>query len=127
MPLSDPKITLDHGVLWLLLFIDIFFFTRLPIYMIDCIPVIIFAIIYGIFTIIIFILKSKFSNNRVGYVYRAINLNNSPIRVSIQMLLFMFVMPIGIIFILWNLLRLRRPIHVQISNDGGESELNSIS
>jgi len=50
-----PKIILDHGILWFLLLIDIFLFTRLPIYMIDCIPFIIFAILYVIFTIIIFI------------------------------------------------------------------------
>jgi hypothetical protein len=111
-----PKIILDHGILWFLLLIDIFLFTRLPIYMIDCIPLIIFAILYVIFTIIIFIFKLKFSNDRIGYIYRAFNLNTSPIRVTIQMFLFMFFVPVGIIFILWNLFRLRRSIHMKITN-----------
>ncbi|CAF0808393.1 unnamed protein product [Rotaria sordida] len=122
-----PKMFLDHGILWFLLFIDIFLFTRLPIYMIDCIPSIIFAIIYGIFTLIVFIFKSKFSNDRIGYVYRAFNLNNSPIRVLIQMFLLIFILPIGIMFILWNIFRLRRSIHVEIPNDKEESELTIIA
>ncbi|CAF0723799.1 unnamed protein product [Rotaria sp. Silwood1] len=118
-----PKIVFDHGILWFFLFIDVFLFTRLPIYMIDCIPIIAFSIIYGIFTLTIFIFKSKFSNNRIGYVYRAFNLNDSPTRVLIQMFLFIFIVPIIIMFILWNIFRLRRSIHVKIKNERDESEL----
>lgn len=112
-----PKIIFDHGLLWFLLLIDIFLFTRLPIYMIDCIPLVIFLMLYGIFTIIIFICKSKFSKDRIGYIYRDFNFNNSPIRVTILMLLFIFFLPIGILFILWNLFRLRRSIHIKIQNE----------
>ncbi|CAF1283296.1 unnamed protein product [Rotaria magnacalcarata] len=127
LAISHSRIILEHGVLWFLLLIDVLFFTRLPIYMIDCIPIIIFGTIYGIFTIIIFMLQSKFSNNRIGYIYRAFNLNSAPLRVSIQMFLFIFILPIGIIFILWNLFRLRRSIHVKITDDVEESELYSIA
>jgi hypothetical protein len=120
-----PKVIFDHGILWFLLFIDIFIFTRLPIYMIDCVPLIIFAIVYGIFTILVFIFKSKFSNNRIGFVYRVFDFNISPIRVTIQMFLFIFIMPIGITFILWNFFRLRRPIHVKMTVKREESDLDS--
>ncbi len=119
-----PRLILDHGILWLLLFIDIFVFTRLPIYMIDCIPLMIFAIIYGIFTLIVFLSKTKFSHDRMGYVYRAFNFNNSPIRVIIQMVLFVFFVPLGSMLILWNLFRLRRPIHVKIAKKKEELDLN---
>ncbi|CAM4871786.1 unnamed protein product [Rotaria socialis] len=125
--IPHARIILEHGVLWFLLLIDVLFFTRLPIYMIDCIPIIIFGIIYGIFTIIIFMLQSRFSNNRIGYIYQALNLNSAPLRVSIQMFLFVFILPIAIIFILWNLFRLRRSIHVKITGEVEGSELNSIA
>ncbi|CAF3327617.1 unnamed protein product [Rotaria socialis] len=125
--IPHSRIILEHGVLWFLLLIDVLFFTRLPIYMIDCIPIIIFGIIYGIFTIIIFMLQSRFSNNRIGYIYQALNLNSAPLRVSIQMFLFIFILPIAIIFILWNLFRLRRSIHVKITGEVEGSELNSIA
>ncbi|CAF5131085.1 unnamed protein product, partial [Rotaria sp. Silwood1] len=62
-------------------------------------------------------------NNRIGYVYRAFNLNDSPTRVLIQMFLFIFIVPIIIMFILWNIFRLRRSIHVKIKNERDESEL----
>ncbi|CAF2717933.1 unnamed protein product [Rotaria sp. Silwood2] len=120
------KIVLDHGILWFLLLIDIFLFTRLPVYMIDCIPIILFSTIYGMFTLIIFIFKLKFSNNRIGYIYLAFNLNNSPIHVLIQMFVLIFILPIVIMFILWNIFRLRRSIHVKITNEREESELNVI-
>jgi len=122
-----PQVILDHGILWFLLLIDIFVFTRLPIYMIDCIPLIIFGIIYGIFTLLIFIFKLKLSNNRIGYVYRVFNLNDSPIRVTIEIFLFIFFLPIGIIFILWNLFCLRRSIHVKIKNERKQLDSNVIT
>jgi hypothetical protein len=121
--LSPPKIILDHGILWFLLLIDIFLFTRLPIYMIDCIPLLIFTILYGLFTLMIFLFKPKFSKDRIGYVYRAFNFNDLSIRMSIQMILFICFMPCGIMFILWNLFRLRRSIHVKINDE--KEELNS--
>ena len=43
------------------------------------------------------------------------------------MFLFVFIGPIVITFILWNLFRLHRPIDVQIINDAEESELNIIN
>ena len=122
-----PQIIFDHGILWLLFLIDIFLFTRLPIYMIDCIPFIICTIIYGLFTVIIFILKLKFTNDRIGYIYQEFNLNQSPLHVAIRMLLFIFLMPVGIIFILWNLFRLRRSIHVKIPKKTEEQDLNVIA
>jgi hypothetical protein len=125
--LHPPKLILDHGILWLLFLIDIFVFTRLPIYMIDCIPLLICGVIYGIFTIVVFIIKLKFSNNRIGYVYRAFDFNDSPIRVTVQIILFMFILPVGIIFILWNLFRLRRLIHLKITNEREEQDLNIIT
>jgi len=121
-----PKIILDHGILWLLLFIDIFFLTRLPIYMIDCIPFLILTFIYGLFTLLIFIFKSRFSRNRIGYVYSAFNLSNSPLRVTIQLGSFIVLVPIASVFLLWNIFRLRRAIDVQLpeggSGGGGEQE-----
>jgi hypothetical protein len=122
-----PKIVLDHGILWFLLVIDIFLFTRLPIYMIDCIPFMIFPFLYGIFTVIIFIFKFKFSGDRIGYVYRVFDLNKSPIRVTIRLFLFIFFMPVGIMFILWNLFRLRRPIHVKITKEIEQSDANVVA
>ncbi len=123
-----PKIILDHGILWFLLLIDIFLFTRLPIYMIDCIPIIIFAAIYGIFTLIIFILKSKFSRGRIGYVYRVLNLNNSPLLATIKLLLLIFFGPVGVMFILWNLFRLRRSISFKdTKKERDESDSNIIT
>lgn len=112
-----PKVFFDHGILWFLFLIDIFLFTRLPIYMIDCLPLIIFPLLYGIFTLIIFIFKSKFSRNRIGYIYRSFDFNHEPIRVIIAMILFILFLPIIILFILWNLFRLRRSIQVKTTNE----------
>jgi hypothetical protein len=95
--------------------------------MIDCIPFMIFVFLYGIFTVIIFIFKLEFSLNRIGYVYEVFDLNKSPIRVTIQMFLFIFFMPVGIMFILWNLFRLRRPIHVKITNEIEQSDANLVA
>ncbi|CAF1596508.1 unnamed protein product [Adineta ricciae] len=110
------KMVFDHGVLWILIFIDILIFTRLPIYMIDCIPIMIFACLYGLFTIIAFIFSFNFSNNRTGYVYQAFDLHHSPLRVIMQILLFIFLLPVGTVFILWNVFRLRRSIDVKVTN-----------
>lgn len=127
MRLYYPRAILEHGVLWLLLFIDVFVFTRLPIYMIDCIPIMIFTLIYGLFTVIIFIFKSEFSNDRIGYVYQVFDLKNSPIHVSITMaFVIIFIAPIVIVFILWNLIRLRHPINVEINNQREGFELDVI-
>ena len=117
-----PKIILDHGILWFLLLIDVFFFTRLPFYMIDCIPLVIFAMIYGIFTLLAYLFQWKFSHNRVGYIYRVFSFNYSPIRVTIQVVLFVFVVPCGVTWILWHLFRLRRSIDVQITDKKEEKE-----
>ena len=116
-----PKILLDHGIIWFLFLIDIFVFTRLPIYMIDCIPFLIIAFLYGLFTILIYFFKPKFSRDRIGYVYTAFNFSNSPIRVSIQIILFIFFLPIVVVFILWNLFRFRRSIDVKITDEKFES------
>ncbi|CAF0970206.1 unnamed protein product [Adineta steineri] len=121
------SLILDHGIIWLLFFIDIFLLTRLPIYMIDCIPLIIFVFLYGLFTFIIFIFKFQFSRNRIGYVYRAFDFNNSPLRVTIQAILFIFFLPVLIMFILWNLFRLRRAIDVKITNEREESAGNMMA
>lgn len=117
-----PKIILDHGILWFLLLIDVFLFTRLPFYMIDCIPLLIFAMIYGIFTLLVYLFQWKFSRERVGYIYRIFSFNHSPLRVTIQMILFVLVVPCGITWILWHLFRLRRSIDVQISNEKEDKE-----
>ncbi|UJR25977.1 hypothetical protein I4U23_007325 [Adineta vaga] len=126
IPAYYPKIIFDHGVLWLLVFIDIFLFTRLPIYMIDCVPLMIFAFLYGLFTILIFIFKLNLSKNRIGYVYQAFDLRQSPLRVIMQISFFIFLLPIGIIFLLWNFFRLRRSIDVKITNTKQESNENIV-
>jgi hypothetical protein len=125
MRLLSIKLIVDHGILWLLFFIDIFIFTRLPIYMIDCIPSIIFAFIYGIFTLIIFLMKTKFSKNRLGYVYHAFNFNNLSLNMSIQFVLFIFFVPCGVMFILWNLFFLRGSIQVKTIEEKTDEESNS--
>jgi hypothetical protein len=83
------------------------------------------AIIYGIFTLIIFLFKIKFSKDRIGYVYHTFNFNNLSIGMSIQIVLFISFIPFGIMFILWNLFRLRRSIDVKINDEKDEEESNS--
>ncbi|CAF0879798.1 unnamed protein product [Adineta steineri] len=67
------------------------------------------------------------SRNRIGYVYRAFDFNNSPLRVTIQTTLFIFFLPVLIMFILWNLFRLRRAIDVKITNEREESAGNMMA
>lgn len=118
------KIVFDHGLLWFLLFIDVFFFTRLPIYMIDFIPLMISSFIYGLFTIYIYFFQLKFSRDRVGFVYRSFNFNVDPLRMTLLLICFIVCAPVLIIFLLWNFFRLRRSIDVQIPKETNHSDLN---
>lgn len=112
-----PKIILDHGILWFLLLIDVFLFTRLPFYMIDCIPVLIFAMIYAMFALLAYLFQWKFSHNLVEYIDRVFSFKHSPVHVTMQVILFVFVVPCGVTWILWHLFRLRRSIDVQIRDE----------
>lgn len=123
----SPKIILDHGIFWFLLLTDVFFFTRLPFYMIDCIPSLIFAMLYGIFTLLVYFFQWNFSRNRVGYVYLVFNFNQSPVRVTMQLILFIFVVPCAITWILWHVFRLRRSIHVKMNEEKEESSSNVLA
>ena len=117
-----PKVIFEHGVIWFLLLIDIVFFTRLPIYMIDCIPLMIFVFLYVLFTISIYLFQCTFSRNRVGLVYRAFDFNQSPIRVGISAFVSVFILPFAVPFFLWNIFRVRRAIQVKILNDKEDSD-----
>ena len=122
--LNMPKTIFDHGLLWLLLFVDVFFFTRLPIYMIDFIPLMITSFIYGLFTLSIYFFQAKFSRKRVGYVYKAFDFTAAPLRSTLVLAVFVVLAPILIVFLLWNCFRLRRSIDVQIPKARDDSDLN---
>ncbi|CAF0801736.1 unnamed protein product [Didymodactylos carnosus] len=110
--IHNVRTILDHGILWSLLFVDIFCFTRFPIYMIDVIPLFFYALFYAILTVIFYATKIKLSRERVGYVYSALNLNKEPTRAAILLTMFTTILPPLVIFLFWNIFRLRRTTDV---------------